>query len=508
MSKTEVNLNEPAWHLVSGLERQSLAKVSTDNSVQKLLAYVGLVFFDFLGLATALLVSVKIRLEILPLLSPAFPNYLPPDQPQHLWWIGTLCLICLAWEGLYTRRLPFWRETRSMLGALTLAFLLVFAVVSLARLGSEISRTTIVLGYGLAILLVPLTRYLGKALLHSIGIWAQPIIIIGTDETGQSIASALTRDFYLGYRLIGFLDYDENSKGSVQIKSNKYPILGNAAQAQNILDQTGVRNIVVALPGLPGADLVQLTNQLRPFTRSILLVPDLFGIPGVSGEAGYFFNEQILAFQTRNNLASRMNMLSKRVFDLIVGTILLVLLVPVLFVIAALIMLETRGPAGFTHQRVGRGGALFKCYKFRTMVVNSQEILQDLLENDPQIRAEWENDFKLKDDPRVTRVGKFLRKTSLDELPQLFNVLKGEMSLVGPRPIIEDEIPRFGDYYREYSMVLPGMTGLWVVSGRSDIDYDERVRLESWYVRNWSMWLDMTLIFRTVGVVAARKGAY
>jgi len=134
--------------------------------------------------------------------------------------------------------------------------------------------------------------------------------------------------------------------------------------------------------------------------------------------------------------------------------------------------------------------------------------LEQLLESDPRIREEWEKEFKLKNDPRITRVGKFLRKTSLDELPQLFNVLLGQMSLVGPRPIITDEIQKYGEYFKDFAMVTPGITGLWQVSGRNDIDYDERVQLDVWYVRNWSLWLDISILFKTVGVVLGRKGAY
>lgn len=137
-----------------------------------------------------------------------------------------------------------------------------------------------------------------------------------------------------------------------------------------------------------------------------------------------------------------------------------------------------------------------------------KEKLAELLENDPVAKAEWERDFKLKNDPRITKSGAFLRKTSLDELPQIFNVLKGEMSLVGPRPVIEEELERYGEYVNDYLMVKPGITGMWQVSGRSDIDYKERVLLDSWYVRNWSVWIDIVMLVKTLKVVLLRKGAY
>lgn len=142
------------------------------------------------------------------------------------------------------------------------------------------------------------------------------------------------------------------------------------------------------------------------------------------------------------------------------------------------------------------------------MCIDAKEKLEKLLDTDPEVRAEWEKDFKLKNDPRITKSGAFLRKTSLDELPQIFNVLKGEMSLVGPRPIIKAEMERYGEYINDYLMVKPGITGMWQVSGRNDIDYTERVLLDSWYVRNWSIWIDLVMLFKTIAVVLFRKGAY
>ena len=162
----------------------------------------------------------------------------------------------------------------------------------------------------------------------------------------------------------------------------------------------------------------------------------------------------------------------------------------------------------FAHKRIGQHGKEFPCYKFRTMCVDADARLKEYLAANPEAREEWERDFKLKDDPRVTRVGRVLRRTSLDELPQLLNVLKGQMSLVGPRPIVKAEIPRYGSYIADFYMVRPGITGMWQVNGRSDTTYDERVQMDSWYVRNWSVWLDLSLLWKTVSVVLNHKGAY
>ncbi len=166
------------------------------------------------------------------------------------------------------------------------------------------------------------------------------------------------------------------------------------------------------------------------------------------------------------------------------------------------------GPAFYTQSRIGKDGKIFQCWKFRTMVVGADQVLQEILAKDAVARQEWERDFKLKNDPRITPIGLILRKTSLDELPQLLNILRGEMSLVGPRPVTAAEESYYGDYFRDYLSIRPGMTGLWQISGRNDISYDQRVQMDSWYARNLSFWVDLKILFATIGVVLRRKGSY
>ena len=198
---------------------------------------------------------------------------------------------------------------------------------------------------------------------------------------------------------------------------------------------------------------------------------------------------------------------SKRVFDMVVSAILLVGVGPAMLVIAWLVRRDG-GPALFGHGRVGASGRTFRCWKFRTMVVDSDRVLGELLERDAEARAEWERDFKLRRDPRITRVGAFLRKTSLDELPQLINVLTGEMSLTGPRPIVRQEIERYGEYIASYWQCRPGLSGPWQVSGRNDVSYQTRVSLDHHYVENWSFVRDLAILGKTVVVVLRRSGAY
>ena len=181
---------------------------------------------------------------------------------------------------------------------------------------------------------------------------------------------------------------------------------------------------------------------------------------------------------------------------------------PALLLLAVVVGIDNRGRIIFAHRRVGKDGKLFPCYKFQSMMPDAEKRLEEYLAKNPEARKEWEESFKLTNDPRVTKLGGFLRRTSLDELPQLWNVLMGDMSLVGPRPIVEKEIEYYGDCIREYYMVPPGITGIWQVNGRSDTTYEERVAMDTWYVRNWSVWIDLVYLFKTVKAVLMGKGAY
>ena len=227
----------------------------------------------------------------------------------------------------------------------------------------------------------------------------------------------------------------------------------------------------------------------------------------IISDMSFIFSYEVMLLRVHNNLAKRTSRFLKRTMDIVGSLSLIILLSPLLITLYYLVS-KDGGNAIYGHTRIGRNKKAFKCLKFRSMVLNSQEVLQQLLANDPEARAEWQKDFKLKNDPRITKVGHFLRKTSLDELPQLFNVLKGEMSLVGPRPIVRSELARYNDDVDYYLMAKPGMTGLWQVSGRNDVDYITRVYYDAWYVKNWSIWNDIVILFKTIKVVLNRSGAY
>lgn len=192
----------------------------------------------------------------------------------------------------------------------------------------------------------------------------------------------------------------------------------------------------------------------------------------------------------------------------VIAVLALVFLAPLMLLVAIAVFAHDGGPIMFAHRRIGRQGRTFPCLKFRSMAMDAEARLTELLRSDPDARAEWERDHKLRDDPRVTKLGAFLRKTSLDELPQLFNVLRGEMSLVGPRPIVEGEVAKYGHRFKYYCAVKPGITGIWQVSGRNDTSYSTRVAMDCIYAQRRNLGLDMTVLFLTVPAVLARRGSY
>jgi UDP-galactose-lipid carrier transferase len=237
------------------------------------------------------------------------------------------------------------------------------------------------------------------------------------------------------------------------------------------------------------------------------IAPEPHAFPAFGWQATRFFTHDVIMLSVRDGMSHRVSQVLKTMIDLSAAAILLVLSSPI-FLLVALMNLGSGGPMFFAHRRIGIGGKPFYCLKFRTMVTNGDQILKEALERDPALAAEWHATQKLKNDPRVTRIGKFLRKTSLDELPQLINVLMRQMSLVGPRPIVEAEVRFYGDDIAHYYNTRPGVTGLWQVSGRSNTSYTRRVQLDVWYVNNWTVWLDIAVLLKTLPAVLGRTGAH
>lgn len=419
----------------------------------------------------------------------------------------------LLWFGfvklVYTRRKPYWTELwRIVMGVL------VFALLNAALSGISIkgfSRTWWATTWFSLLFLVPCARHAGRLLLRRVNMWHIPTLIIGNGENAKEAYLALKSEPTMGFDVKAFvLLLTENDPFCAVRHCTPVagkPIVSVGRHSQD-LQQMRPFHCVIALEAHERElrdTAIRLLNHNK--INDVHVIPSMRGVPLYGMETAHFFSHEVLLIQLRNNLANPVHRISKRAFD-IFGSISLLLLLSPMFALLAYKVSKDGGKPFFGHVRVGQNDKPFKCYKFRSMVVNAQEVLKHLLANDPVARAEWDQDFKLKNDPRISKLGDFLRRTSLDELPQLFNVLKGEMSLVGPRPVVHAELERYGEDVDYYLMTKPGMTGLWQVSGRNDVDYTTRVYLDSWYVKNWSLWSDIAILFKTISVVTKRSGAY
>lgn len=478
-----------------------------DKNLKNLANGLILLICDLSALIVSLGLAYLTRIHLFLVLYPN-AHYINVNAVENLWWFPVLTLLILAYDGMYHKRYPYWYGVKRIVKAVTWSIVFAVLVMFLLKTSTGVSRTLVVLTFFFAVFLVPLSRYFTTRLLYRMGLWQRPVLILGAGKTAELVIKGLLREFSIGYRPIGLLEDDKNKTGITYGKEN-VPVLGRFAEVEGIMNCTGVKDIIIATPGMESNRLVELCNRLQLISANVMLVPDLLGIPLAGIKIQHLFDEKTLFLSMQNNLASKWNLLMKRVFDFVVGSIAAVVVLPVIIIIYIALKIEGQGPVIYSGNRIGKDGKEFKCYKFRTMYLDNERILEEYLENNPVAAEQWKKYAKLKDyDPRVTRVGNFLRKTSLDELPQILNVLKGEMSLVGPRPYLQREKEYMGVYAQTILKSSPGITGLWQVSGRNDIDFEGRLQIESWYVLNWSLWLDITLLVRTIGVVLGRRGAY
>ena len=450
--------------------------------------------------------SFFIALVLLPLINNSHAIFPKGELDEYIFIHFVISLGCVCWFWIrlrhYTYRKPFWFELKEILRTLVIFFVIELAIIAFSKL--YVSRTLWMLTWFWAVFLVPLVRVSLKKLLLKLNLYQKDTIIIGSGRNAKDVYRALADESYLGFSLCYFVLSDtipEDGMGEIKVIDAKNKDIISLLQ----LDTKTVQFILVL------DDEILLDSWLRYLAlnkcRSVSVIPNIRGIPLYGTDMSFLFSHEMLLLRVNNNLAKRSSRILKRTMDIVGSLAIITLLSPVLLYLYFSVK-KDGGNAIYGHPRIGRNGKTFKCLKFRSMVMNSKEVLDELLRTDPEARAEWEKDFKLKNDPRITKIGAFIRKTSLDELPQLFNVLKGEMSLVGPRPIVAEELDRYQDDVEYYLMAKPGMTGLWQVSGRNDVDYSTRVYFDSWYVKNWSLWNDIAILFKTVNVVLKRDGAY
>ncbi|MDR3139799.1 MAG: undecaprenyl-phosphate galactose phosphotransferase WbaP [Treponema sp.] len=367
-----------------------------------------------------------------------------------------------------------------------------FDAISIAFIISFVFSTVILL----------ICRSCMHGILHRTRLGDIPAVIYGGGNTGRLIADRLLHNKKTGYVPVLILD-DDPSTGDFY---RDIPIIHDTMAGPEIVSRYNIKMAIVAMPAFGQKKLTQMLNYSVSAFRYNVLIPDFFSVSNIWMSICDF--DGILGFVTSHKLKMSWNLIIKRFLDLLIVGIGGIFISPLLLIIALLIKISSPGPVLYGQRRLGINGKHFTAYKFRSMVADAQERLKVLLDSDSRLRQEWEANHKLRKDPRITGIGRFLRRTSFDEFPQLINVLKGEMSLVGPRPIVDDEVEKYGEDFKRIFSVKPGMTGLWQVSGRSNTDYAERVSFDTYYLQSWSVWLDFWVLYKTFGVVLWGKGAY
>jgi Undecaprenyl-phosphate galactose phosphotransferase WbaP len=420
----------------------------------------------------------------------------------RLWPMITVCLVAFGVRSLYPAQgISPVEEFRRLTVATAVVYASLIVFTFLEHSADAYSRLVFVIAWLLSAALLPLGRAIVRKVAGSQPWWGTPTVLLGNGSTATAVLRSLRTNPGLGIRVEAAFGNDPDCRSLDGV-----PVLGGLEEAPEVALRAGISTAIVALPDLTGCSLYEVVNKFGKYFPDLLIVPDVCGPGSLCMEARSLGH--LITLGVRQNLLLRGPRICKRTLDIALALAGGVFLLPLLLAVAIAIKLSSQGPVFYSQRRIGKGQKPFDAWKFRTMVQHADKILAEHLARDAALRKEWERDHKLRNDPRVTKLGKVLRTLSIDELPQLWNVLRGEMSLIGPRPIVWAEVSRYADRFEVYTRVLPGITGLWQVSGRNDTDYQQRVELDAYYVHNWSPWLDLYVLARTFKAVLNRRGAY
>lgn len=409
-------------------------------------------------------------------------------------------IILMFYEKIYSHKSHlFWNELRKLIRVHILFLLIVIVFKSVyswneSLIIKELFGVIIFLTFN--ILLIKVNRRYGFKLIK------KNLVIIGVGELGAKLTKIIDENMFTMYDIKGYIQY----RDSVNLGIKEDKIVGKINQIPseyfNDIDE-----VIVAVEDISEKELTIVVNKVDGKVRKIKYIPKINGLFTFDSETEDY--DGLMLVTAGQHIKSIKRKIVKRLFDIVGGIAGCFLLIPLtIYVWLKTSKEERKNGIFFSQDRIGRDGKTIKIYKYRSMVVNAEKILEDMLKNDKEIREEYNKTKKLKNDPRVTEIGLFLRRTSLDEFPQLLNVLKGEMSLIGPRPYLHREIQDMGDSYNKIIKFKPAITGIWQVNGRNDIDFDGRLVLDEYYFRNWSIWLDIVILIKTIKQVIARKGAY
>jgi Undecaprenyl-phosphate galactose phosphotransferase WbaP len=460
------------------------------SRLQRLIATVVLV----LGDSVAVFASYALGYLVRNWFQTGVPYVLGPGIHVHLLsekaFVLAVYPFVFAYEGLYTKRLVAWEEARRYLRGVTIATAAVMILLFLWRIWI-VSRVAVLLALVFSMVLTPVVRALLKRLLAVLGLGRQQLVVLGSGTAAEQFSRELTRNRALGY-FVG--RQVPHAPGSGMVEET----LAHAVSPDAVL-------AVVSDSFTPDEMRTVLRLAERRFAE-LLVIPTAALLQSTAAEVEQVGS--ILVMKYRYNLLRPVNTFTKTALEL-AGTLpLLIVLSPLLLLLALLVRFSSKGPVLFRQKRIGRNRRLFDCMKFRTMYEDAEQRLKDMLAADDALRDEWLKYARIPNDPRVTPIGRLLRRFSLDEWPQLWNVLRGEMAWVGPRPYLPVESDRIGDAVDTIVRVRPGMTGLWQVSGRTSLPFKERITLDEYYIRNWSLWMDFSILLRTLRAVIGARGAY
>lgn len=445
---------------------------------------------DLFGLFAAIFIAMQIRR--LPWL------IVDPDYIEVFMLLAATLFISFSRKGLYPAvGLNYVDELQNIVTSTNFSFFILIGVTFLLKNTAVYSRLILLFTWALSLVFIPTIRFVVRRLLIRHRLWGEPVIVIGDPDKAVPLSDYFKINRQFGVRPVAVLHNGSSEKDHA--RAHTLSSLKEYARASSI------NTVLIAINDLNSFD--RLVDRYRFVFGRVILIKYKNGKFALNHLNSLDFSD-VLGLQVKNNLLSFPSQVFKRVIDLLLSILGLVLLAPFLGFIALAIKIDAPGRVFYRQKRLGRHGKEFTLLKFRTMHLNADRLLKAEFERDPELKQEWDRYQKLKNDPRITRVGRWLRKFSLDELPQLWNVVLGEMSLVGPRPIMVHQREMYGGTFKEYIQVSPGITGLWQVSGRNQTTFARRAELDDEYIQRWSQWLDIYILLKTVTIVLGKNGAF
>ncbi len=429
-----------------------------------------LIVIDLCALFFSLELAIYFRTNLFPQVLPSFELL----DSQKYYWIVVIIFFMFVFEKIYFIRYDFWGDMKRVLKGLIFSSFAVFTVITLVKISDEYSRTFILLFFTIAIFIVPFFKRIFKMLLFQSDIFKVKVKIVADGQRYETLNSEIKDNWYFGFKSV------EENYDMVLISSNKFDI----------------------------DELQRTIKYYTKKTKDIYVIPYMDHLDFSHTEIVDYSNIRLSALHIENRLLNYKNTLIKYLFEKILVLFIFPFALVVHLFISLAIKVDSKGSIIFKQKRLGKNSREFSCYKYRTMYVDNGEILDEYLQKNPDEVEYYETYHKYKNDPRITKVGNFLRKTSLDEFPQFYNILRGDMNLIGPRPYMLGEKDKIGEFNEELILkVNPGITGLWQVSGRNELTFKQRVDLDVWYIQNWSLWMDFVIFMKTIKVVLLKVGA-